>query len=227
MQGNDDALPVGQRARALEQPARMLDVHRPRRRRTPLRRAAGTPRAIRRSCRLPSWTARSRSRGRASSSGARPSGIGASARSSRYSTAVAPAGTRETRRLASSRSRGASEATKAGIGRALVIKIKNPRAHPGRGFRLSSLWIAPPERVGRADAALPGCLPPPPVSGGATRDHRGGIILPGRAPVKALPALGWLSVPGLRVVVAARPFPLRNSSGNTGPLEAPRLRLRI
>ena len=44
-----------------------------------------------------------------------------------------------------------------------AIKSKTPEPIRAGGSGLSSFWFAPAERVGRACAALPGCLPPPPV----------------------------------------------------------------
>ena len=66
------------------------------------------------------------STGRASSSCRRATGIASSQRSRRYSTAEAFSGTRASRRRASSRSRGAIDATKAGLGRSLSFKTKTP-----------------------------------------------------------------------------------------------------
>src|SRR5262249_54463052 len=119
--------------------------------------------------------------GRGSSARSRAGGIGESARSIRYSIALASFGTRATRRSDSAASFGAGGATRAGTGCFLAIKGKPP----GAGGLCPPSGSAPAERIGGAPAALRGCLPPPPGAVGTLRRHEEGIIRPPAPGVKA------------------------------------------
>src|SRR5262249_20737567 len=93
--------------------------------------------------------------GLASSSARAGARIASSARSTRYSIAVAPGGTSATSRLASARLRGASEATSAGSSRTCPFKTKTPEPSRVGGFQLV-VWSAPPGRQGEL---RPTCSP--------------------------------------------------------------------
>src|SRR5262247_521849 len=88
---------------------------------------------------------------RASNDTSASAGNVSSARSSRYSIAPAPGGTRETSPRASAIERGASDATRAGRESCFAIKSKTPE--PSRAGGLNSFSrFAPPDRpsAGRA-----------------------------------------------------------------------------
>ena len=105
--------------------------------------------------------------GRASSSTSAPGGIRSAAPSRRYSIAAARPGSDATRRLASARSRGATDATCAGRESRVSFKTKTPESFRTGGSLVS---LRPARKLfGRAQIALPASLPPAPDR---ATDHR-------------------------------------------------------